>query len=90
LCVLGGASSISFWPMLEIPRAGASEIGPTVDSATCSGIDGGGVSRPNCRAMVRIASAPLCRPSSTKAVLQDLANASRRDTVAPPPQAAPP
>ncbi len=42
-----GVSATSFCPMLDMPSAAASAIGPTVDSATCSGIGGGLVSRPN-------------------------------------------
>ena len=47
----------------------------TVDSATCSGINGGVVSNPNDCAVDRSASRPVSRPSWTNAVLQDFANA---------------
>ena len=65
-------------------------MGPTVDSATCSGIGGGVVSRPNAWAVLFSLSVPVSMPNCTNAVLQDLANASRKDTVAAGPHWAPP
>ncbi|CKR63826.1 Uncharacterised protein [Mycobacterium tuberculosis] len=85
-----GVSATSFWPILVIPSAALSGIGPTVDSATCSGVGRGGLSRPNARAMLRRASAPVRMPSWTNAVLHDLTNASRSDTVGSSPHGAPP
>ena len=85
-----GVSATSFCPMLDIPSAAASLIGPTVDSATCSGIGGGTVPRPNACAVDFNASAPVSMPSSTNAVLHDLANASRSEAVGPPPHGVPP
>ena len=61
--------------MLVMPSAAASGIGPMVDSATCSGIDGGSTSTPKERAVLRSASAPVSMPSWTKAVLHEWANA---------------
>ena len=76
--------------MLDMPSAAASDIGPTVDSATSSGIGAGGLSNPNACAVLRRASAPTRMPSSTKAVLQDRAKASRSDAVGPLPHGVPP
>ena len=85
-----GVNATSFWPMLDIPSAAASGIGPTVDSATCSGIGSGTASRPNDCAVLRSASVPVSRPNWTNAVLHDRANASRSETVSALMQGAPP
>jgi len=52
-----GVTATSFWPMLVMPSAAASTIGPTLDSATCSGMFGAGPSSPNAWAVVRSAPA---------------------------------
>ena len=85
-----GVSATSFCPMLDIPSAAPSGIGPTVDSATCIGIGAGLSSRPNACAVDFSASAPVSMPSWTNAVLHDLANASRSEAVGPPPHGVPP
>src|SRR6516225_9495605 len=85
-----GVTATSFWPILDIPSAAASGIGPVVDSATCSGVGSGTLSRPYDRAVLRRASAPVSRPNWTNAVLHECANASRNDTVSALAQGAPP
>src|SRR3981189_2265245 len=85
----GGVTATSFCPMLDMPRAARSLIGPALDSATCRGIGRGVESRPNARAALRSASAPVLMPSWTKDVLHDLAKASRNDAVGPLPQLEP-
>ena len=76
--------------MLDMPTAAESVIGPTVDSATSSGIGSGVLSKPNAWAVLRSASAPTRMPSSTKAVLHERAKASRSDAVGPLPHGVPP
>ena len=77
--------------MLDMPRAAASAIGPTVDSDDLQrNRRRDGLSRPNAIAVDRSASAPVSMPSWTKAVLQDFANASRSEAVGPAPHGAPP
>ena len=85
-----GVTATSFCPMLDIPTAAASVIGPIVDSATCNGIDAGGLSNPNASAVRRRASAPSRIPNSTKAVLQERSKASRSGAVGAFPHCAPP
>ena len=85
-----GVTATSRCPMLDMASAAASLIGPTVDSATCSGMAAGGASKPKACAALLSLSAPVSMPSSTNAVLQDRAKASRREAVGPPPQADPP
>ena len=85
-----GVTATSFCPILDIPTAAASDIAPTVDSATCSGIGAGGASKPNASAVLRNASPPSRIPSWTNAVLQDRSKASRSGAVGALPQVLPP
>ena len=85
-----GVTETSFWPMLDMPTAAPSIIGPTVDPATSSGIAAGGLSNPNASAALRRASPPSRMPSWTNAVLQERANASRSGAVGALPHGAPP
>ena len=85
-----GVTATSFCPMLDMPTAAASLIDPTVDSATCSGIGAGALSKPNASAVLRRASPPRRIPSSTKAVLQDRSKASRSGAVGALPHGVPP
>lgn len=85
-----GVRATSFCPILVIPNAAVSAIGPMVDSATCSGIGSGEVSRPNACAVLRSAAAPVSMPNWTNAVLHDLANATLSDTVGSAPHVVPP
>ena len=84
-----GVTATSFCPMLDIPTAAASDIGPTIDSATSSGMGAGGASNPNAAAVLRSASAPIRIPSWTNAVLQDRSNASRSGAVGAVPHGVP-
>src|SRR4029077_17074436 len=83
-----GVSATSFCPMLDMPSAAASAIGPTVDWETWRGIVGGVVSSPTALAVDRILAARVLMPSWTKALWQDFATASGGGAFVPAPHAA--
>ncbi len=84
-----GVSATSRWPMLLWPSAASSGIDPMVLSATGNGTPGICPPMPSALAWSPTASAPVLIPSSTNAVLQDRANASRSDAVGAPPHVEP-
>ncbi|SHT84937.1 Uncharacterised protein [Mycobacteroides abscessus subsp. abscessus] len=84
-----GVMATSFCPMLDMATAASSDIGPTVEVATWSGMESSSRSRPNaCAALTSLSRLSCSAPNLAKAVLQERANASFKEVVSPPPQEA--